>query len=343
MQTLVLTILVILFGSAILSCVEAALFSVSLSRIKVLAEKKKRGAVSLLLIKENMRRPITVLVIFTNVLNIVGSIIVGVVAVKIFGNAWLGAISVALTFLIIIFGEIIPKSFGESHSEKIALAAAKPLFFITKIFSPFIWIIEKITDPFTKKSAIVSEEEIRMLSHLGHLEGSIEEDEKEMINKVFRLNDLTAKDIMTPRTVVVAFEEEKTLAELEERIYNLSRSRLPMYHKNLDNITGVCHERDLLTALARDEKERKIAEFRQEVIVVPESMKADKLLPFFQKQKCHLAVVIDEFGGTSGIVTLEDVLEQLVGEIVDEKDKEINTRIEAKKIRKGMLRKILRL
>lgn len=336
MQTLIFTILIILAGSALFSCVEAALFSVSLSRAKVLAEQKKRGASGLVAIKENMRRPIAVLVIFNNAFNIVGSMLVGIIASRIFESAGLGIVSAILTFLIIIFGEIIPKSIGDNYAEKISLGAAKPLIFLTRLFSPFIWLIEKVTSRFTKKSKIVSEEEIRILSHLGHLEGSIEEDEKEMIHKVFLLNDLTAKDIMTPRTVMTSMEGEMTLAEAENQIYSLNHSRAPIYHKNLDNIIGVCHARDLLIALGRDEKNRKISELRKEVLFVPETLKADKLLPLFQKQRCHLAIVIDEFGGTSGLVTLEDVLEQLVGEIVDEKDKEIDKRLEAKRLMRTM-------
>lgn len=332
MQTLIFTILIILAGSALFAGIEAALFSVSLSRAKILAEQKRKGAGSLVAIKENMRRPIAVLVIFTDGFNIVGSMLVGVIASRIFESAGLGIVSAILTFLIIVFGEIIPKSFGENYAEKISLGAAKPLLFLTKIFSPFIWLIEKSTSRFTKKTKIVSEEEIRILSHLGHLEGSIEEDEKEMIHKVFLLNDLTAKDIMTPRTVIVAFEGEMTLAEAEDRIYSLNHSRVPVYHKNLDSVIGVCHARDLLAALGKGEKNKKISELRKEILFVPETMKADKLLPLFQKQRCHLAIVIDEFGGTSGLVTLEDVLEQLVGEIVDEKDKEVDKRIEAKKL-----------
>ena len=151
LQVLILTILIILSGSALFSGIEAALFSVSLGRAKVLVEKKKKGAISLLKIKENMRRPITAIVIFNNAFNIVGSIIVGVIAADILGRRCIGIISAIMTFLIIMFGEIIPKSIAENHSEKIGLLTAKPLLFTTKIFFPFIWLIEKIIKPFTKK------------------------------------------------------------------------------------------------------------------------------------------------------------------------------------------------
>jgi CBS domain containing-hemolysin-like protein len=329
-QTLIFTILIILFGSALFSGIEAALFSVSLSKAKILSEKKKSGAISLAAIKENMRRPLTVIVIFNNAFNIVGSIIVGFVAAGALGSAWIGVISAVLTFLIIIFGEIVPKSIGENYAERISLFVAKPLLFVTKIFFPFIWAIEKITGPFMQKHKIISEEEIKILSHLGHLEGSIEKDEKEMIQKVFRLNDLTAKNIMTPRAVIVALDGDKTLQELEEKIYSLAHSRLPVFRGNADKIIGVCHQRDLLIALGKDQKERKISEFSHEVTFVSENTKADKLLPLFQKQRCHMAIVAGDSGIISGLVTLEDVLEQLVGEIIDETDAEIDARAKEK-------------
>jgi len=302
-----------------------------------LAEQKKKGSASLVAVKENMRRPITVIVIFNNIFNIVGSMFVGIIASQVLDSAWIGAISAILTFLIIVFGEIIPKSIGENYAEKISLIAAKPLILATKIFFPFIWFIERATVYFTKKHKIVSEEEIRILSHLGHLEGSIEKDEKEMIHKVFRLNDLVAKDIMTPRTVVVALDGDKTLEELEEKIYSLTHSRLPVFHKSIDKIIGVCHQRNLLIALGKDQKKIKVSEFRHEVTFVPEDMKADELLALFQKQRCHIAIVADEFGGIAGLVTLEDVLEQLVGEIIDETDVEVDMRVKAKKLKEELL------
>lgn len=330
MQTIIITIAAILLGSALFSCSEAALFTISLGRAKALGEQKKRGALNLIKIKENMRRPITVLVVLNNIFNIVGSIIIGALTSKVFGSAWIGVISAVFTLLIILFGEILPKSFGENYAERIALRIAGPLLALTKLFIPLVWCIERATQPFLKKNQIISEEEIRILSHLGHLEGSIEKDEQEIIQRVFLLNDLTAKDIMTPRTVMETLEADKTLGAVEATIYTLSHSRLPVYAQNRDNIVGICHQRQLLTAIGRDEKNRKVAEFMQAPIFVPEKMRVDELLLFFQNKKCHLAVVKDEFGGTMGIVTLEDALEQLVGEIVDEKDREVDMRATAK-------------
>jgi putative hemolysin len=186
--------------------------------------------------------------------------------------------------------------------------------------------MERITDRFGATRKIVSEEELQILSRIGHLEGEIEKDERDMIARVFALNDVAAKKIMTPRTVIYALDAEKTVGELATEIYNLQFSRLPVYSGDLDNIVGVCNRVDLLIALAKDNKDARVESFVQEAIYVAENTKADELLPLFQKQRYHLAVVQDEFGGTSGVVTLEDVVEQLVGEIVDETDKYVDMR-----------------
>ncbi len=334
MEKLIILILIVIFGSGFFSMVEAALFSVPLNKAKILSEQKKKGAKSLVFIKENISRFITIIVIFNNIFNIVGSMMVGIIALNVLGSVWIGAVSAILTFLIIVFSEIIPKSIGESNAVFISLFLSRPLILVSKLFSPFISIIDFITRPFEKKKGKVSEDEIKILSHLGHIEGSIEADEKEMIQKVFMLNDLTAKDIMTPRTVIEALEGKKTLKETEEKIYSLSHSRIPVFNNNLDNIVGICHQRDLLIALSKNEKNRKIEEFVKNdwLLYVFENMKVDELIPIFQKQKTHLAIVNDGFNGTSGVVTLEDVLEQIVGEIVDETDKETDLREKAKRL-----------
>lgn len=322
----------VLFGSAIFSGIEAAIFSVSVGKIMALKKKGKKGADSLLKIKQNISRPITVIVIFNNIVNIVGSILIGAYVAKTLGDAWLGTVSAVLTFLIIIFGEIIPKNIGENYAERIGLATAGSILFFTKILTPIVWIFEKITHKFNVKRNIASEEEIKILSHLGHLEGSIERDEKEMIQNVFRLNDLSAKDIMTPRSVMTAFSGDKTLGELKEDIYDSAQSRIPVFENDTNNITGVCFLREVLVALAKDETDKKISEFKHRIISVSSKAKVDYLLILFRKKHTHLAIVKDKYGTVLGLVTLEDVLEQLVGEIVDETDEVVDLQEEAKNI-----------
>jgi len=284
MQNLVGLVLIVLLGSGFFSSMEAALFSVSFSRAKILEMKGVRGSKALMQIKSAMSRPISVIVIFNNIFNIVGSMFVGVVATEVLGSGGLGFVSALLTFLIIVFGEILPKTFGENYAESISLRISKPLLAATKVFSPLIWIFEKITNRFVKKKRIVSEEELRILSELGHLEGSIEEDEHDLIQRVFTLNDLTAKDIMTPRTMLVALPAAKTLRELENEIYDLVNSRIPLYGEGIDDIVGLVHRRDLLQSLAQDKKDISLKDLSEGALFVSEGAKADELLPLFQKK-----------------------------------------------------------
>ncbi|MCD5385004.1 MAG: hemolysin family protein [Candidatus Pacebacteria bacterium] len=332
-------VFIILVGSAICSMVESALFSASIGKVNVALEQKKRGASSLLKIKENMHCSITVIVIINNIFNIVGSIFVGLAAVDSFGSAWIGIVSGMFVFLVIVFGEIIPKTIGTNYSIPISLFVAKPLLSIIKLLSPAVWFIDLFIKPSWVKKRIVSEEEIKVLSHLGYIEGSIEADEKEMIQKIFTLNDLTAKDIMTPRTVIKALSGKDILNDLKDEIYLLSHSRLPIYEADIDNIIGICHQRELLIALGKGEGQKEIRDFirSDKPSFVSENIKLDELIRLFQKGKFHLAIVVDEFGGTAGVVTLEDVLEQIVGEIVDETDEDIDLRVKGRGIRTNII------
>lgn len=329
MTTLIILILLVIIGSGLFSGMEAALFAVPQSRVMLLAEQGKKGAESLLKIKENISRAIIVIVIANNIVNIVGSIFVGAVAARLLGNVWLGLISALLTILIIIFGEILPKTIGENYSEKISLTIAPILTVAIKILKPIVWVLEQLTKRFIKRRKIVSEEELQMLSELGHLEGSIEEDERDIIQKVFTLNDITAHDIMTPRTVLSAFQKDLIVDDIRNDIYDLNNSRIPVYDESIDNIIGICYRKHLLIALAKDQDVRPIESFMQEALYVHEDIRVDDLLQLFLTRREQIAIVKDEFEGTSGLVTLEDVLEQLVGEIVDEDDEVVDTRVHA--------------
>jgi len=331
MTTLIILALAVVIGSGLFSGIEAALFSVPHSRVLVLKEQGKKGAAALAKIKENPQQAIIVIVIANNIVNIVGSIFVGVVATNLLGDAMIGIVSASLTFMIIVFGEILPKTIGENYSEKIGLLVSRPLTFGIKILSPLVWLLEQLTRRFSVVRKIVSEEELHMLSELGHLEGSIEEDERDIIQKVFTLNDLTARDIMTPRTVISGLQKDAIVGDIRNDIYELNNSRIPVYGESMDDIVGLSYRKNLLIALAKDQDDRTIGSFTQSVLYVSDDMRVDDLLQLFLERREQLAIVKDEFEGTSGLVTLEDVLEQLVGEIVDEDDEVIDTREEAKR------------
>lgn len=331
MTTLIILALAVVIGSGLFSGIEAALFSVPHSRVLLLRDQNKKGAHALAKIKENPQKAIIVIVVANNIVNIVGSIFVGVVATNILGDAMIGIVSAILTFLIIVFGEILPKTIGENNAEKVGLAISRPLLVAIKVLAPLVWMLEQLTKRFNIERKFVSEEELHMLSELGHLEGSIEEDERDLIQKVFTLNDITARDIMTPRTQMVGFQKDATLLDIQNDIFDLVNSRLPVYGEDYDDIVGICYRRNLLIALAKDEDNRTITSFMQEILYVREDMRVDDLMQLFLERREHIAIVKDEFEGTSGLVTLEDVLEQLVGEIVDETDEVVDTRLEAQR------------
>ncbi|MGL4622871.1 hemolysin family protein [Chroococcidiopsis sp.] len=332
MLALVVAVLIVISGSALCSSVEAALFSVSTLKARQLAQSKNPAAVALLAIRDRMNRPIATIVILNNIFNIVGSIAIGRIAETVLGNTLLGVFSGLLTFLIIIFGEIIPKTLGERYSQRLALLAALPVTALTFIFTPLVWVVEKATAPFTRKEKLptTNESEIMLLAKIGYQEGIIEDNEAEMIQRVFMLNDLTAADLMTPRTALTYLRGGLTLAASRVDIVNSQHTRIIVIEDSLDRVIGVTLKDELLTAMVEGKRERKIAEFTRKVRFVPETIHADRLLRAFQKSRNHLVVVVDEYGTVSGVVTLEDVLEILTGEIVDETDRIIDLQAAAR-------------
>jgi CBS domain containing-hemolysin-like protein len=339
MLQLVIIVFIVLLGSALCSSVETALFSVSTLRVRQLAQSNNRSAVRLLAIRENMNRPIAAIVILNNTFNIIGSILTGSIATHVLGDKWLGVFSGVLTFLIIIFGEIIPKTVGERYSEQIAILAALPVAGLAIAFTPLVWILENVTAPFAKgkKRPTTNEAEIKLLAKIGHQEGIIESEEAEMIQRVFRLNDVTASDLMTPRIMLTYIHGDMTLAEAKVTIIASQHTRIIVIDNSLDEVIGYALKQNLLTAMVEGSNNQKIASLTRKVNFVPEIIRADKLLKNFIEAREHLAVVVDEYGSIAGVITLEDVLEVITGEIVDETDRTVDLQEIARKKREKML------
>ncbi|MBE9007438.1 HlyC/CorC family transporter [Fortiea sp. LEGE XX443] len=342
MLQLVTTVFVVLLGSALCSSIETALFSVSVLRVKQLAQSKTPAAVALLAIRENMNRPIATIVILNNTFNIIGSIVTGNVAEQALGSQWLGVFSAILTFLIIIFGEIIPKTIGERYCEQLAMLGALPVTGLSLVFTPLVWMLETVTAPFSKgkKRPTTNEAEIKLLANIGQQEGIIESDEAEMIQRVFKLNDVTASDLMTPRIMLTYIRGHLTVAEGKTDIIASQHTRIIVIDESIDQVMGFALKHELLTAMLEDKKHQKIATLARKVSFVPEAIQADKLLKNFIEAREHLAVVVDEYGSVAGVITLEDVLEVITGEIVDETDRSVDLQEIARKRREKMLQSI---
>jgi CBS domain containing-hemolysin-like protein len=336
MVMLLLAVAMVLIASAICSGSEAALFSVPPVKVTQASQQGSYAGKALLQIRENMERPIATIVIFNNIANIVGSIWLGYLSSYHLTGWALSAFPIVLTFLVIIFSEIIPKTMGERYSFQIAMVIARPLGLVCLLMTPILFLLERITAPFAsgEQRLTTNESEIKLLASIGHTEGVIERDELRMLQNVFTLNDLKAVDLMTPRVAVSSLQVGQTLDELKDEIANSPHTRLILYDKSLDDIKGVVFRTDCLKAMVFGEGQRMVEDFCKEVSYVPESLKADRLLDHFRATRRHLAVVGDEFGGVRGIITLEDVVEVLTGQIVDETDLVVDLQLEARKAKR---------
>lgn len=346
MIQLAIAVFIVIIGSALCSGIETALLSIPLLRAKQLAQPKPNkppnpGAVTLLAIRQQVNRPIATIVIFNNIFNIVGSIVVGRIAAERFDNTGLGIFSAVLTFSIILFAEILPKTLGERYAEKIGIAVAIPVRGATVLCTPLIWLLEHITAPLTKGNdrPITDESEIKLLTVLGYQEGLIEDDEVEMIDRVFRLNDLKAADIMTPRVAITYIPGDAVLQDIQEDIIKSQHTRILVIEEDLDHVIGVALKAELLTALVQGKGDAQIKSVMRQVHYVPDTERTDRLIKTFQSLREHLMVVVDEYGGVSGVVTLEDTLEVLTGEIVDETDRNVDLQAFARQRQKRILRR----
>ena len=331
MSVLVIMVLVVLVGSALCSGTEAALLSVSGVRVQQLAESGGRSATALLHIKQHIGRPISALVVLNNIFNIVGSIAVGTAATVAFGQGWVGVVSGVLTFLIILFGEILPKTLGERYAERVALISARPVRAVTLVLTPLVVVLEVLMRPLTRgdRAPTTNEAEIRLLAGIGRSEGIIEAHEEELLHRVFDLNDRTAVDLMTPRTMVTWLDAGRRLSEARADVIASAHSRIIVADGSLDHVVGVVFKHDLLAALLTGPSGT-IGDHARPVEAVPWLVPANDLLQAFRRRREHLVMVFDEYGGTIGVVTLEDVLEVLTGEIVDETDRQPDLRAAAR-------------
>ena len=304
---------------------EAAFLSISEVEVEKsqLGNHNKSSCFALKKLHEDLTHTISVLVILNNIANIAGSLAVGAIAAEVLDDVWQGFFSAILTLVIIIWAEIIPKTIGERYETKVCLAVARPLYLTSKVLgwlADILNFIAKFFVPAQQLSHTTDEAEILMLAKIGGEEGVIDEDESEMIANVFKLDDTKASDIMTPRVKMFYYSIDQTLNEIKESLIDCSYSRIVLVGEGPDDIKGVAHKNELLVAIINSQADEKLENYIHKVRFVPEQAPADKLLKDFQDNRRHLAVVVDEFGGVEGVVTLEDVLEVLTGEIVDEYD-----------------------
>jgi len=240
------------------------------------------------------------------------------------GWGWAGLVVTLVVgaALVGVVGELVPIRVAARHGVRIALGSAPALRLLCRVFGPVLGVVERVVGPLVERApeGPPTEQEIRQLTVLGRTEGVIDEHERQIIERAFRLDETRAWQIMTPRVDIFAWPDARTLAEIAPELRSVPYSRVPVYGESVDDITGVLYLRDAYQALLAGQRDVPLRALAREPLVVPGSVPLTKLLRDFQTRRIHMAIVVDEYGGTDGLVTLEDVLEELVGEIVDEKE-----------------------
>ena len=318
---LALLVVVVIAGSALCSGVEAALLTVNPVRVHELAARSQpvRGARRLEQLRQRLGRTLSVLVIANNVFNIFGSLMLGGYAAIVFKRLGIGGIalplfSVSLTLLVILLGEILPKALGSRLALPVALSSAPTLAVLARLMLPLVLVLEQLLPAITADNEIsTDEEEIRQLARLGSQKGQIEADEAAMIAKVFQLNDLTARDLMTPRVAAPTLEGAASLEQLRSTLLANNAEWWVVLGEEVDEVLGVASRERLLTALLEGEGGRNAASMSAPVDYVPEMIRADRLLTGFRRNSTGVRVVVDEFGGFVGVIGAEAVLAVLAG------------------------------
>ena len=327
--------LVVLTSSAC-SLFEAVLYAVPLSQIDTLERAGRASGPVLRTLRAQVDRPIAAILSLNTVANTGGAALAGAIASRVFGSVWIGYFSAAFTLAILLFSEIIPKTAGVVYARRLAGPIARPLQILVLVFTPVIWLSRYVTRlvAIGREADGISDDDLLLMVRRGLRTGDLKPHEASVISNVLALEVKTAGQIMTPRTVLFMLDTDTSLADAAANEQLLQHSRVPVYDDDPDDIVGIVHRRDILRSAARDEFDTTLDQLMHPVHFVVETAKLDQLLHVFLEQRQHLVVVTDEFGSVSGIVTLEDVLEEILGrEIVDEFDEVADLRAFARQQR----------
>lgn len=309
--------------SFLCSVLEAVLLSTPVSFIAMKEQEGAKNAPLMMHMKKDIDRPISAILSFNTIAHTVGSAGVGAEATRVFGDEWFGVISAILTILILVFSEIIPKTIGSYYWRQLAMTAAPIIRVMIILMYPLVWLSEFITKLVSadKQPLSVSREEVTAMVTVGTEEGVFESQEKDIIQNLFKLDNITVGEIMTPRTVVVAAQENTTLKEFYAEEEHRTYSRIPIYSENPDFITGVVLKQTVLENLAEDKFDMELREIRRPILSYDEETSVGDVWEEMLKGKEHIAQVRNEYGCFLGVVTMEDIIETIIGqEIVDEKD-----------------------
>ena len=314
--------------SGYFSGLEVALVSVRLSKVEQMVKDKVRGASSLHKLKSNPSRMMSSVNLGNNLASIAATALATDISLKFFGDDGLAIAIGIMTFLILIFGEITPKTYCNANAAKVAIKNSRILLIFGYVFFPIVWIFEMITKGMIKLTGSsdmppgLTEDEIKEVVEQGYKDKAIEKQESELVHGALNFDDIVIRTVMTPRTKMFKLNSKMMLFEALPAINKSGFSRIPVFADNTDQIVGIVHVRDVLKKLEGDEKIISLEQIMREPVFVSQEKRVSDLLKEMQGRRTHMAIVLDEFGGVEGCVTLEDLLEEIVGEIQDETDTE---------------------
>jgi gliding motility-associated protein GldE len=322
-----LVLLILLSG--FFSGSETALVSLNRIKLKKLAEDGDKRALIIEGLLKHPNRLLATILVGNNLVNISAAAIATSLAIDFFGSKGVGIATGVMTLLILLFGEVTPKGFAIRNAENISLSIAHPMEFLVKALYPVVRILTAMTKPVIRRfggefrfSPYVTEDEIKMLVDVGEKEGVIEKDEKELIHGVFEFSDTNAVEVMVPRIDMKCLNINESIDDAVKFIRKTGHSRIPVYEKNIDNIVGILYSKDIFGRSKGERAGISLRSLLRPAYFIPETKKLDDVLREMQARRTQMAIVVDEYGGTEGLVTMEDVLEELVGEILDEYDTE---------------------
>ena len=324
---LLAVVLVLIFLAGVLASAEVVVTRVSKVRAYHLQEEGRRGAASLVRIVDNPPPYLSVVLLLVLLLHLSGTTIATVVAVRAIGSIGEVVATAVMTILLFVLAEVTPKTFAVQHTDRVALRVSPLIVALTRLFGPLAKGLIKVANVIMPGKGLpegpfVTEADIRAMADVATEEDQIEEEEKELIHSIFEFGDTVVREVMTPEPDIVAVEVAESLNAVQDLVIRHGFSRIPVYRGNMEDIVGVVYAKDVLRELRAGRSDRSLEDLARRARFVPESKKVTDLLKEMQQQKFHLALVVDEYGSLTGLVTLEDLLEEIVGEIVDEYDRE---------------------
>lgn len=322
-----LALFVLFLLSAFFSGSETALMAIDRLRVKYLAEKGRPGANHLEAMLDRPEGLLSAILVGNNLVNIAASVFATTLFIELFGDRGELMTILILTPLLLVFSEVCPKTLAANYPEQISFAVLHPIRFVMWMLKPLVWLLAGVSRMLSslfrgdEERPLISEDEIRTMIEFGEQSGVVHTEKRRMLHGVFELAEMRVRDVMVPRTEVVGIEVGTSFAELVEIVASARHSRFPVYDGELDSIVGVIHSKEILSYIGRPQ-DFSLRALARPPYFVPEAKSIETLMQAFRRKHLHLAVVVDEYGGVEGIVTLEDIVEEIIGEIQDEYDDE---------------------